>query len=66
MADFILFQCLGPLLGGVVADARGFRTVFLASLAIWISAVVALMGVDDATSLVAVGLFVDDPRHRGR
>ncbi|MBW2666135.1 MAG: MFS transporter, partial [Deltaproteobacteria bacterium] len=27
---FILFQSLGPLLGGVVADRRGFRFVFLA------------------------------------
>jgi MFS family permease len=51
---FIFFQCLGPLLGGVVADARGFRSVFLLSLSIWIGAVVALMGVSEATGLVVV------------
>jgi MFS family permease len=51
---FILFQCLGPLLGGVVADRRGFRFVFLVSLSTWMLAVVALMNADDAVGLTLV------------
>lgn len=51
---FILFQSLGPLLGGVVADRRGFRFVFLVALATWMLAVVALMSANDAVGLIFV------------
>lgn len=51
---FILFQSLGPLLGGVVADRRGFRFVFLASLVTWMLAVVALMSTNGAVGLTFV------------
>ena len=51
---FILFQSLGPLLGGVVADRRGFRFVFLVSLVVWMLAVVALMSTNGAVGLVFV------------
>jgi MFS family permease len=51
---FILAQSLGPFIGGLVADKRGFRVVFLASLAIWILAVVLLMNTTSEVGLVAV------------
>jgi len=51
---FILAQSLGPLLAGVMADRRGFRFVFLASLAIWIMAVVLLMNTQNMAGLIAV------------
>ncbi len=51
---FILFQSLGPLLGGVVADRRGFRFVFLSSLVTWMLAVVALMSTNGAVGLTFV------------
>jgi MFS family permease len=51
---FILFQSLGPLLGGVVADRRGFRFVFLAALVTWMLAVVALMSTNGAVGLIFV------------
>jgi MFS family permease len=51
---FILFQSLGPLLGGVVADRRGFRFVFLAALMTWMLAVVALMNTNGTAGLVFV------------
>jgi len=51
---FILAQSLGPLLAGVMADRRGFRFVFLASLAIWIMAVVLLMNTQTMAGLIAV------------
>jgi MFS family permease len=51
---FILFQSLGPLLGGVVADRRGFRFVFLAALTTWMLAVVALMSTNGTVGLIFV------------
>jgi len=51
---FILFQSLGPLLGGVIADRRGFRFVFLAALMTWMLAVVALMNTNGAAGLIFV------------
>jgi MFS family permease len=51
---FILSQSLGPLIGGLVADHRGFRFVFLMALSIWIAAVVALMSASNGFALVAV------------
>ncbi len=51
---FILFQSLGPLLGGVVADRRGFRFVFMAALVIWMLAVVALMITNGTVGLIIV------------
>lgn len=51
---FILAQSLGPFLGGLVADRRGFRFVFLVSLATWILAVVMLMNTTSSAGLVAV------------
>jgi len=51
---FIFCQSLGPLLGGIVADRRGFRFVFLISLTIWMLGVAALMNVHDAVGLTLV------------
>jgi MFS family permease len=51
---FVLSQSMGPLLGGLTADRRGFRFVFLASLVTWMLAVLALMNVHTASGLVAV------------
>jgi MFS family permease len=51
---FILAQSLGPLLVGLVADRRGFRFVFLASLSTWMLAVVLLMNSHSGAGLVAV------------
>jgi MFS family permease len=51
---FILAQSLGPFLGGVIADRRGFRFVFLASLITWMLAVVLLMNTEASSGLVGV------------
>lgn len=51
---FILAQSLGPFVGGIVADKRGFRFVFLASLAIWMLAVLMLMNTTSEVGLIAV------------
>jgi MFS family permease len=51
---FILAQSFGPFLGGVVADRRGFRFVFLIALSIWMLAVLALMNTESAAGLVIV------------
>lgn len=51
---FILAQSLGPFFGGLVADRRGFRFVFLIALSTWMAAVVMLMNTTTETGLVAV------------
>jgi MFS family permease len=51
---FILAQSLGPLVGGLVADRRGFRFVFLAALSTWMLAVVLLMNTRSETGIVVV------------
>jgi MFS family permease len=51
---FIIAQSLGPLLAGVMADRRGFRFVFLASLAIWVLAVALLMNTQGQAGLIGV------------
>jgi len=51
---FIIAQSLGPLLGGFVADRRGFRFVFLLALSTWMLAVVLLMNTQSAAGLVGV------------
>jgi MFS family permease len=51
---FILAQSLGPFLGGVVADRRGFRFVFLIALSTWMLAVVLLMNTRSHAGLVLV------------
>jgi MFS family permease len=53
-AAFILAQSLGPLVGGLVADRRGFRFVFLAALSTWMLAVVLLMNTRSETGIVVV------------
>jgi len=53
-AAFIFAQSLGPLLGGVLADRRGFRFVFLLALSLWMFAVLMLMNAASATELVVV------------
>jgi predicted MFS family arabinose efflux permease len=40
---FVLAQSVGNLFWGLVADRRGFRAVFLASLALWVLSVLLLM-----------------------
>jgi MFS family permease len=51
---FILAQSFGPLLGGVVADRRGFRFVFLVALSMWMLAVFLLMNTESETGLLIV------------
>jgi MFS family permease len=51
---FIIAQSFGPLLAGVVADRSGFRFVFLASLSIWMLAVLLLMNTSSEAALVGV------------
>jgi MFS family permease len=51
---FIFAQSMGPFLGGLVADRRGFRFVFLASLATWMVGVVLLMNTQSEAGLVGV------------
>ena len=51
---FILAQSMGPLVGGVVADRRGFRFVFLAALLTWMAAVVLLMNTSTDLGLLVV------------
>jgi MFS family permease len=51
---FILAQSMGPFLGGLVADRRGFRFVFVVSLSTWMLAVMLLMNTETETGLVGV------------
>jgi len=51
---FILSQAMGPLIGGIVADRRGFRFVFQASLLTWMAAVVLLMNTSTDAGLLVV------------
>ncbi len=53
-AAWLLAQQVSNLLWGAAADRRGFRAIFLASLALWALAVVLLMQTASAGSLVAV------------
>jgi MFS family permease len=53
-AAFVFAQSGGNLLWGLWADRRGFRFVFLASLAVWIASVLCLMGTSDLGRLVGV------------
>ena len=51
---FVLTQSVGNLFWGVAADRRGFRSVFLVSLSVWVLAVLLLMGATEFRSLVVV------------
>jgi MFS family permease len=51
---FILAQSFGPFLGGLVADRRGFRFVFLVALSTWMLAVLLLMNTESEAGLVVV------------
>lgn len=51
---FVLTQSVGNLVWGVVADRRGFRSVFLASLSLWVLAVLLLMEAEEFRRLVIV------------
>ena len=53
-AAFILALSLGNLLWGLLADRRGFRFVFLASLAVWMLSVLLLFGTESMPRLLAV------------
>lgn len=53
-AAFILALSIGNLAWGLIADRRGFRTVFLASLATWMLSVLLLLGADGVPRLLAV------------
>jgi len=53
-AAFILAQSAINLLWGMIADRRGFRVVFLASLVVWILAALLLMAATDLLALVGV------------
>jgi len=53
-AAFLLAQSAGNLFWGLAADRRGFRAIFIASLVLWISAVLLLMGSNEFTSFVFV------------
>jgi len=53
-AAFIIAQSLGPLVVGLIADRRGYRFVFLASLTIWMLAVVMLMNTETTVGLIGV------------
>jgi MFS family permease len=53
-AAFVFAQSVGNLLWGLAADRRGFRAIFLASLLMWIVAVLVLMGSHSFGLLVAV------------
>jgi MFS family permease len=51
---FVIAQGGGNLLWGALADRRGFRVVFLASLALWILSALGLMASSGRAALVAV------------
>jgi MFS family permease len=51
---FVFSQSVGNLAWGTLADRRGFRLVFLASLAVWMLSAVALVHTTDYAALVAV------------
>jgi MFS family permease len=55
-AAFVLTQSVGNLVWGLLADRRGFRFVFLASLLTWMASVLVLMQVEDLRLLVGVFL----------
>ena len=55
-AAFVASQSAGNLLWGFLADRRGFRFVFLASLALWMLSVLLLIETADMNRLVAVYL----------
>jgi MFS family permease len=52
-AAFVFAQSTGNLLWGLAADRRGFRAIFLASLFVWILAVLVLMGTEGFGPLIA-------------
>jgi MFS family permease len=51
---FVLAQSIGNLVWGPIADRRGFRLCFLASLGLWIGAVLLLMRTTSFAGLAAV------------
>lgn len=51
---FVIAQGGANLVWGAIADRRGFRVVFLASIALWILSALWLMGSADRASLIAV------------
>jgi MFS family permease len=51
---FVLMQSVGNLFWGIVADRRGFRSIFLVSLSVWILAVLLLMEATGLESLLVV------------
>lgn len=51
---FVFAQSVGNLAWGAVADRRGFRSVFLASLALWMAAAVALLHAGSYPMLLCV------------
>jgi MFS family permease len=53
-AAFVLAQSAGNLVWGLVADRRGFRVIFLASLTLWVLAALLLMSTTVYGSLVLV------------
>jgi MFS family permease len=53
-AAFLGAQGAGNLVWGAAADRTGFRAVFLASLGLWVLAVVILMGVTSDAQLIFV------------
>lgn len=53
-AAFVFAQSAGNLLWGLLADARGFRFVFLSGLGVWMLSVVLLIGTHDVARLVLV------------
>lgn len=55
-AAFVASQSAANLLWGLLADRRGFRFVFLASLMTWMASVVVLMQIDGMASLLGVFL----------
>jgi MFS family permease len=53
-AGFLFAQSVGNLAWGLLADRRGFRFVFLASLSLWIGSVLVLMQTGTLAGLVCV------------
>ena len=51
---FILAQSVGNLFWGVVADRRGFRSIFLVALGLWILSALLLMQATQLASMVLV------------
>jgi MFS family permease len=55
---FVLANSVANLGWGVLADRRGFKLVFILSLALWIVSVVALMATNSLTGFVLVFLGI--------